>query len=588
MPSSMALHPKEPRLIYAAGRTVVARSIANAADSFVYRGHNYPVTVAKFSPNGYWVASADESGKVRVWSWDNPEHTLKVEVAVFAGRIIDLDWDADSKRIVAVGDGKTISAKCFMWDTGNSVGEMVGHNKRICTVTYKPSRPFRIMTGGEDFRTCFYTGPPFKLDHSDSAHSKEVWCARFAPDGSKLVTVGADKKIVMYDAREGTVQGEIADAHTSSIVSCAWSPDSAKLATASLDKTVKIWDLAAGAAEATFTFGENPTIADMQCALVWSAEGIMSLNLAGELNVLNPADPSAPPRTLFGHRNQVNSVSALGDSFATAGDDGAILLWSNGESKKILGPDPKTRTTHAGRAIAVAMTEVGIFSVGWDDCLRLSDPSSAVATLEAPLSGQPTTLAATQSGLVVVGTVTGALQVFQACELVFEHALPDTPTAVALLGDTEVAVGVGSTVHILALDASSHAVTGTTATIDGHRGKITALAYAPDGSFLAVGDATREVKTWDRSTWTAKISGKWVFHTTTVTALDVDPTSSFVVSGSLDEALIVWSVAQPMKKRQIKFAHKAGVTSVAFTDENTLVSTGNDGVIATWNLAAAP
>ncbi len=100
------------------------RNLENPSDTFVYHGHNAPVTVAKFSPSGYWVASAgkyywlifpvcdktyssvtvDDTGKVRVWSWDNPEHILKVEVPVFSGKIIDLDWDPESKRIVAVGN----------------------------------------------------------------------------------------------------------------------------------------------------------------------------------------------------------------------------------------------------------------------------------------------------------------------------------------------------------------------------------------------------------------------------------------------------------------------------------------------------
>ena len=246
------------------------------SDSFVYYGHNNPVTVAKFSPSGCWVASADDTGKVRVWAWDNPEHTLKVEVPAFSGKIIDLDWDPESKRIVAVGDGKQLSAKCFMWDTGNSVGEMIGHAKRISTVSYKPSRPFRIMTGGEDFKTCWYTGPPFKIDHTNSDHTKEVWCVRFSPDGNKLASVGADRRIVFYDAKEGTktsevVEGGAADngAHTSAILHCCWSPDSAQLATCSLDKTVKVWDAATGACVTTYTSGESPTVADMQCAVAW-------------------------------------------------------------------------------------------------------------------------------------------------------------------------------------------------------------------------------------------------------------------------------------------------------------------------------
>ncbi len=47
----------------------------------------------------------DASGKVRVWSWDNPEHMTKLETPVFNGEIKDLDWDSESKKIVAVGDG---------------------------------------------------------------------------------------------------------------------------------------------------------------------------------------------------------------------------------------------------------------------------------------------------------------------------------------------------------------------------------------------------------------------------------------------------------------------------------------------------
>lgn len=54
------------------------RDIDDAKAGFVYRGHNSTATVAKFSPSGCWVASADITGKVRVWAWDNPEHSLKV------------------------------------------------------------------------------------------------------------------------------------------------------------------------------------------------------------------------------------------------------------------------------------------------------------------------------------------------------------------------------------------------------------------------------------------------------------------------------------------------------------------------------
>lgn len=178
-------HPKESRIIYPSGRFIVVQNLKNPADTFVYRGHAVTTTVAKFSPNGYWVASADTSGKVRVWSWDNPEHLMKLETPVFGGAVYDLDWDMESKKITAVGEGKGMMAKCFSWDTGNSIGEMVGHNKKIISVAYKPTRPFRIVTASEDMRTCFYVGPPFKLDHSNNSnHTNFVNCVRYSSDGT--------------------------------------------------------------------------------------------------------------------------------------------------------------------------------------------------------------------------------------------------------------------------------------------------------------------------------------------------------------------------------------------------------------------
>ena len=138
-------------------------------------------------------------------------------------------------------------------------------------------------------------------------------------------------------------------------------------------------------------------------------------------------------------------------------------------------------------------------------------------------------------------------------------------------------------------------------------GQVTCAAFSPDLSLLAVGDANREVKVWDRSSWATRVSGKWVFHTTTVSCLSWDPTGLFVASGSLDESIYVWNLEKPMKKRQIKcgfslshsiccnspylilrwaaVAHKAGVSAVNYVNEATLVTAGNDGCVATWNLA---
>ena len=60
-----------------------------------------------------------------------------------AGKINDLAWDGESKRMIAVGDGKDKFGHAFLVDTGSSVGEITGHSKSINSVSIRPTRPIR-------------------------------------------------------------------------------------------------------------------------------------------------------------------------------------------------------------------------------------------------------------------------------------------------------------------------------------------------------------------------------------------------------------------------------------------------------------
>lgn len=51
----------------------------------------------------------------------------------------------------------------FMSETGTSVGEISGQSKPINSCDFRPSRPFRIVTGSEDNTVGVFEGPPFKF-----------------------------------------------------------------------------------------------------------------------------------------------------------------------------------------------------------------------------------------------------------------------------------------------------------------------------------------------------------------------------------------------------------------------------------------
>lgn len=59
----------------------------------------------------------------------------------------DLEWDGESKRIIAVGDGREKFGHAFMMDTGTSTGEIIGHTK-VC------QRRGRLRSGSIVDREC--------------------------------------------------------------------------------------------------------------------------------------------------------------------------------------------------------------------------------------------------------------------------------------------------------------------------------------------------------------------------------------------------------------------------------------------------
>mmetsp|Transcript_25474 Transcript_25474/g.37581 ORF Transcript_25474/g.37581 Transcript_25474/m.37581 type:complete len:625 (+) Transcript_25474:69-1943(+) len=585
-------HPREPRIIYPSGKYIIVKNLEDPSDCFIYRGHSQPTTVAKFSPNGYWVASADSSGKLRVWSWDNPEHMTKLELPVFAGEIKDLDWDFESKKICAVGDGSPLSAKVFTWDTGNSVGELVGHSKRVTSVAFKPSRPFRIMTGSEDMKTMFYAGPPFKHDHSNAPHTNFVNCIRYTANGERAVSVGSDKKIQLYDGKTGEPNGEIVDAHAGSIYSVSTTPDSAKMLTTSADKTAKLWDLSSLTCEQTFnprSGWDTAELGDMQVGALCTSSHLLSLSLNGNINYLDPGS-STPVRVVQGHQVAITAMTVDRERgmLYTGSYDGVVCATdlTNGICNRLLGTDKRnvSGAAHGGMLTGLAVSGDSLLSIGWDDTIRTANLSSGSYVKSSATNGQPCGICSTSAGLVALATLSEVV-IYNGDEKVAAVGnLSYNPTCVSLLGGDEVAVG-GSDNKTHVYSIADGALTEI-ATIE-TRSKVSAVAYSPLGDALAIGDEGRQVEVYERGTWEARVKGRWVFHTSKITCLAWSPSGNLLASGSLDENIYVWNCSNPQTKQHLPFSHMSGVTGVGWLNEERLISCGNDHVIVWWKIPQA-
>lgn len=83
---------------------------------------------------------------------------------------------------------------------------------------------------------------PLEVSVNLTEHTDEVWYCGFSHDGSKLVTAGSDRMVLIYDTTDFTVIHKLID-HESGVVFVSWSPDDTKLVTCSQDKTARLWNV---------------------------------------------------------------------------------------------------------------------------------------------------------------------------------------------------------------------------------------------------------------------------------------------------------------------------------------------------------
>jgi WD40 repeat protein len=509
---------------------------------------------------------------------------------IIAGRINDIAWDGDSQRIIAVGDGKERFGHCITADSGNSVGEISGHSQQINSVSIRQQRPLRAVTGSDDSSLVFYHGAPFKFNTSlREQHNRFVFGTAFSPDGSLFASVGADKRIWLYDGKTGEAKGQIGEGvHTGSIFGISWSKDSNKFVTASADQTVRIWDPEAGKAIQTWRMGEEGVVSvpDQQVGVVWPtgrSDGlIVSVDLEGNLNYLVDGNPK-PTKVVRGHQKNVTSAGISGSTFATGSYDGRVLAWdlSTGLADKVEGASHSNYV--AGITASDSKSQAELHTVGWDDTLRSISVPDKIFTGEASeLKFQPKGIAATSD--VVLVPSSDSITVYSKGSKASSLAVKYAPTSIAAYGSTVAVGGDDKLVHIYTLSGTE--LKDTETVLRRATSPISAVAFSASGAKLAVGASNGKVYAYEAGGEWKLITDRWSAHTARITCLAWDASEKYAASGSLDTNVMAWSVEDPGKRIKALNAHKDGVTGVAWESAGKVVSTGGDASIKIWSMKA--
>ncbi|XP_056633102.1 actin-interacting protein 1 [Diorhabda sublineata] len=573
--------PKGKNFLYTNGNSVIIRNIENPSIADVYTEHSCQVNVAKYSPSGFYIASGDQSGKIRIWDTVNKEHILKNEFHPIGGPIKDIAWSPDNQRMVVVGEGRERFGHVFMSETGTSVGEISGQSKPINSCDFRPSRPFRLITGSEDNTVAVFEGPPFKFKMTKQEHTRFVQAVRYSPSGNLFASAGFDGKVYLYDGASSDLVGEVgAPAHSGGVYGVAWSPDGKQLLTASGDKTAKLWDVETRQVVSQFILGS--TVDDQQVSCLWQGNYLLTVSLRGFINYLDVNDPNKPLRIVKGHNKPITALTLSEDrtTMYTASHDGNVTNWNaeTGENDRVEG------TGHGNQINGMRVCEGTLYTCGIDDSLKQIDLEGNTYKPEhLKLASQPRGMdILKEENIVVVGsvneiTVSKDNQKLSALKVDYE------PSSVSCSPRGHVAVGgnMDNKVHIYELkDNKLEPLTELS-----HLGPVIDVAYSPNDKYLVASDGHRKVVLYSTEDYKLANNKEWGFHNARVNCVAWSPDSELVASGSLDTSIIIWHVEKPTKHIVIKNAHAQNqVTRLAWVDNTTLVSVGQDCNTKLWTI----
>lgn len=376
-----------------------------------------------------------------------------------------------------------------MAETGTSVGEISGQSKPINSCDFRPTRPFRIVTGSEDNTIGVFEGPPFKFKCTKQEHTRFVQAVRYSPNGAFFASAGFDGKVFLYDGATSELISEIGSpAHKGGVYAVAWKPDNTQLLTCSGDKTCKLWDINTKELISEFIMGT--TVDDQQVSCLWQGDHLITVSLSGYITYLDPSNPNEPKRIVKGHNKPITALALSEDrsTIYTASHDGAVTNWNsgNGHNNRVSG------NGHGNQVNCIRAHGDFIYTCGIDDSVKqISIEGNTYTGVDIKLNCQPRGMDIfKEQNIIVVGCVKDIV-VIQENRKVSSIPIAYEASSVSVNSETsEVAIGGDdSKVHIFTLNGTNLVVKQELE----HLGAVTDLCYSPDNKYLVASDSNRKV-----------------------------------------------------------------------------------------------
>jgi len=570
---------------------------------------NEPVTALDITSDNRLI-SGSQNGSLMIWDVGQGE-SVGGPISALINGISELESSPDNQFVVAGGKiGFT-----GLWDlnTGNQIGQFLsGHNGPVTSVAISPDS-LSFATGGEDgfvvvrgldeiqvgqvagipgtilgyewpdpvsITELLFSADGRHLISSDNVGNLTIWDLlsremlgqvnmgggqsitdiTMTPDGTQLALADESGSIFIINLDDlETVPSSFAQV-SGSVMDLAFSPDGTELWVMDGESSIIFWDV--GSSEATelwqyqpegeiYSVELNPDFAQLVLGMGGGLIEAFDLRTGDQL--------SESTRNGEPFLGVVNAVlfSPDGELFASAGNDGTIVLWDTESRQPIAHP----LMGHNSAVVNVAFSHDGsIMASGGCNQFHLSGACISGEVIIWDL----TTFEAT---IILTGTVG------------FVQALDFSPDD-RLLALTDCSnVEVAGTCLAGVVRLVDWATGETVKSLEGHNGFIWSADFSPDGKLLATSSADNSIIIWDISSG-QPIGPRLSNHGGPVRRVAFSPDGSRLASAGIDNVVFLWDVAngQAIGGAMVGYANNA--MDIAFTpDGSTLVASSLDGSI---------
>ena len=550
------------------------------------RSADWPHHMAAFSPRGDRIAIINDDSRFEVWD----VRTLTNLVSLTGPKtcVVGIEWSPDGRWIVCgeqrdvlwLRDANTFE-KRFEWPCPSGLP--------LKALAFSPDSEW-LAAAGNDHTTRVWSTRSGQLVAQLTNHTAWVRAVAFAPDGKRLATASGDQTLRLWDT--ATWQpGAVLEGHEDEVHAVAFSPDGQWLASGSKDGVVKLWPpRPAPAPRSTLVFRSDANAAPLALDLDPDGKSLAVWQRNGEVELWDSAS-LVLCRILQLETNFLHDVSATESSggvlrdvwaYAVAPIGGALAMgYNNGTIRVFESPPPAaTQAGETGRSAQTAALRWGRSIVDappkWPaDPPNPDEVGTRINKLAFTCDGRTLVSTSEDHTIRVWDAVTGEQRFQFVGQARWHLTLAISPDSTRVAAGTE----EGAIEWWRLLEGKPGGVLREPRLMH-----IRALAFSPDGRFLASGSLDNHVRLWDLESNTLVRSFPRALLSFASVAFS--PGGRRLLAGTADGGGIkIWSLADGEEVATLR-GPRGTVTRLSFLDSETLLSLAANEV-RLWRAASS-